>query len=104
MSADKISVDIEYKLAPMGGFIDDIITLTVDDPTWVGRSKNTAFLVIHIILWPLQVPEPLNRDYPLSLQKLAGGWFLSEVKTCLGWVMQTSTLQVFLPKEKEKVF
>ena len=51
----------------MDGLFGDIITVAIDDPCWVERSKNTALLVIHTIFKPLQPYEPLKRDDPLSL-------------------------------------
>ena len=56
----------------MDGFIDDIITITVDDDYWIDRAKFAALLVIHTLFQPLQPLEPLKRDDPLSLRKLAG--------------------------------
>ena len=55
-------VDIKSKKSSVGGLINDIITLTIDDPIWMDRAKNTILLVIHNILWPLQSYEPLKRD------------------------------------------
>ena len=83
----------------MDGFIDDIIMLTIDDPTWVEHAKKLAILVIHIILRPLQTSEPLNRDNSLLIRKLSGCWKLEERNKCLGWDIQIRSLWVLLPKE-----
>ena len=56
----------------MEGFIDDIITITVDDKHWIDSAKSAALLVLHTLFQPLQPSEPLKRDDPLSLRKLAG--------------------------------
>ena len=56
----------------MDRFINNIITLTIDDSTWAEIAKKLALLVIHTIFRPLQTSEPLNKDNPLSLQKLSG--------------------------------
>ena len=61
------------KMRPlMYGLIDYTITVTIDKPNWVERVKNSALLVIHTIFIPLQSPNPLKRDFPLSLHNLAG--------------------------------
>ena len=36
----------------MDGFIDDVITITIDDPFWVERAKNAYLLIIHTIFIP----------------------------------------------------
>ena len=56
----------------MDGFIDDIITITVNDDHWIDRAKSAALLVIHTLFQTLQSSEPLKRDDPISLRKLAG--------------------------------
>ena len=51
----------------MYGFIDCIITIIIDDPSWVERTKNTALLIIHTIFRPLHSSETLKWDDPISL-------------------------------------
>ena len=51
--SDQLKVNTEDKEASMDGFIDEIITITIDDPCWVERSKKSALLVIHTIFRPL---------------------------------------------------
>ena len=38
----------------MDGLIGEIITVTIDDPSWVERAKKLALLVIHTIFRPIQ--------------------------------------------------
>ena len=68
--ADPLAVEIIATEASMDGFIDDIITITVDDNHWIDRAKRAALLVIHTLFRPLQPSEPLKQDDPLSLRKL----------------------------------
>ena len=84
----------------MYGFIDDIITITIDNTYWVERAKNSALLVIYTIFRPLHSNKPLKRNDPFSLRKLAGEGKISERKTCMGWDIHTRSLRVFLPREK----
>ena len=85
----------------MDGFIDEIIAITVDDKHWIDGAKSASLLVIHTLFRPLQPSEPLKRDDPLSLRKLAGEGQLAEQKTCLGWYINTQSLTVFLPEKKQ---
>ena len=85
----------------MDGFIDDIITITVDDEHWIDRAKSAALLVIHTLFRPLQPSETLKQDDPLSLRKLAGEVQLAEQNICLGWDINTQYLRVFLPEDKQ---
>ena len=71
-TADPLSVETTATEASMDGFIDDIITITVDDEHWIDRAKIASLLVIHTLFQPLQPSEPLKLDDPLSLRKLAG--------------------------------
>ena len=52
--ADPLAVDITATEASMDGFIDDIITITVDDKHWIDFEKSAALLVIHTLFRPLQ--------------------------------------------------
>ena len=58
--ADQLSVNIKAKEASMDGFIDDIITITIDDPCWVERAKNAALLIIQTIFRPQYSDKPLK--------------------------------------------
>ena len=69
-------------------FINDIITLIIDDSTWVEQAKTVALLLIHTIFRTLQTLEPLTWDEPLSLHKLAGEGRLEYHMICMGWDTQ----------------
>ena len=56
----------------MDGFVDYIVTVRVNYDHWIDRAKSAALLVIHTLFRPLQPSEPLKRDDPLALRKLAG--------------------------------
>ena len=100
-NADPLAVETIATEASMDGLIDDIITITVDDDHWIDHAKSAALLVIHTLFQPLQPSEPLKQDDPLSLRKLAGEGQLVEQKTCLGWDINTQSLRVSLPEEKQ---
>ena len=93
-------MDITSTEASMDGFINDIITITVDDEHWIDHAKSAALLVIYTLFRTPQPSEPLKWDDLLSLRKLAGEVKISEKKTCLGRHINTHSLRVFLPEEK----
>ena len=70
--ADPLAVDITATDASMDGFIDNIITITVDDKHWIDRAKSAALLVICPLFRPLQPSEPLKQYETLSLRKMTG--------------------------------
>ena len=73
-------MDITDTEESMDGFIDKIITTTVDDEHWIDHAKSAALLVIHTLFRPPQPSEPPKQDDPLSLRKLAGEGQLAEKK------------------------
>ena len=97
VKAYQLVVNIEAKEASIDGFIDEIITITIDDPHWVERNKNTVLLIIHTIFIPWISDKPLKQDEPLSLHKITGEGQLAERNTSLGWDIQNRSLRVFLP-------
>ena len=70
--ADPLAVDIIATDASMDGFIDNIITITVDGKHWIDNAKSAAILVIHTLFRPLHPSEHLKKDDPLALIKLVG--------------------------------
>ena len=72
-TADPLSLDITATEASMDGFIDDIITITVDYKHWIDRTKSEALLVIHTLFRPLHPSESLKQYDPIYLRKLVGG-------------------------------
>ena len=98
---DPLSVFIKATESSMDGFIDNIVTVTVDDKHWIELAKIAVLLVICTLFRPLQPSEPLKQDDPISLRKLAGEIKLDYHKTCLGGYIHTHSLVVFLPKEKK---
>ena len=48
-TADPLEVDITDTEASMDGFIDYIITITVNDEHWIDREESAALLVIHTL-------------------------------------------------------
>ena len=93
-----LAVGITATNVSMDRFIDNIIKITVENRNWIERSKSTDLLVIHALFQPLQASEPIKRDDPLPLRKIAGERKLVERKTCLGWDIKTHYLRLFIPE------
>ena len=72
-------------------FIDDCITITVDTEANLNRACNTMPLAIHFMCHAVTPDEPILRDDPLSLSKLAEEGRLSEVLTVLSWQFNLRT-------------
>ena len=51
---DKLAAENKAKYSSMDGSIYEVITMTNNDPTWVGWVKNAVLLMIHTIFWTLQ--------------------------------------------------
>ena len=100
-TADLLAVDITSTEASMDVFIDGIITITVNDKHWIDHAKCAALLVIQTLFRPLHPSEPLKQDDTFSLRKLAGEGKLDEHKICLGWDINTHSLRLSLPEEKQ---
>ena len=49
VTAEPLEVEITATEASMDGFIDDIITITVNDKQWIDRAKSASPLVIHTL-------------------------------------------------------
>ena len=96
-----LAVDITSTGALMDGFINNIITITVDDKHWIYRANSVVLLIIHTLFRPLQPSEPPKLDYPLSLRKWAGEGQIDEQKICLGWDINTHYMRVFLREDKQ---
>ena len=84
----------------MYGFIYYMVTLTINDTTWVDWAKKSALMVIHTMFLTLQTSDPFNKDNPLLIHKLEGWGRLKYHNTCMGWYIQKLSLWVLLTKGK----
>ena len=98
--ARPLIVDVPFHYAAADGYIDDIITMVVDLDDWVWKAINAAPLAIHSLFRPTDTDDPIPRDETISTRKLKGEGTPSERKTILGWLIDTRTFRIYLPKEK----
>ena len=81
-------------------YIDDIVTAMLDMVDWASRGHNTAPLVVHTVLRPVNTTDPLPRAGTASKPKLRGKGTPDEAKIVRGWLINTRKLRIFLPIEK----
>ena len=81
-----------------------LIQLNFYDSIFVSLYDSILLSLSNLIILPLHPLEPLKRDDPLSLRKLVGEGELAEHNTYLGWYINTHSLRVFLPEEKQKAW
>ena len=97
---DIISKNIETTDSYVDGYIDDLLTITLDDPDLVTRGSQAIPLMCHTIFRPVHKNEPLPRTNILSKAKLIAEGMPSEQKTFLGWIIDTRRMRISLPKLK----
>ena len=100
--ARQLFVPVPFHWAVADGYIDDIITVALDCASWVTKAQNAAPLAVHTIFRPTDNTDPLPRADATSIPKLDGEGTPDEIKTVLGWVLNTRLFRIFLPKIKAK--
>ena len=93
-------VTVPYHPAMADGYIDDVITVTVDEDNYVEKGQHAAPLAVHCVFRPVKTKDPLPRDDAVSIRKLDGEGTPDEVKNCLGWNIDTRKFRIYLPKGK----
>ena len=81
-------------------YIDDMITIILALDHLIHRAIQTIPLLCLVFFRPVHKDEPLERSDILSTKKLIAEGNLSEVKTFLGWTINTRTMRVSLPNIK----
>jgi hypothetical protein len=81
-------------------FIDDLISIILDDGAGCTRGAASSLLAIHTVGRPLADREPVLRNELTAEKKLIAESLLEEVKTTLGWLLDTRRLLISLPMDK----
>ena len=100
----ELSVYIPNRVATADGYIDDCLTAAVDINDNVLRGQEAPPIIIHSLFRPLDKNEPIKRDDNISDKKLKGEGQPSEIKTMLGWIINTRSMRVYLPEDKAKAW
>ena len=74
--------------------------MALDESDLVTKAQNTLSIGVHTVTRPVHRNEPIFRNDPLSKRKLEGEGTASETNLILGWIINTRTFHVYLPKEK----
>jgi hypothetical protein len=77
-------------------FIDDIISVVIDDGEGCKRGAAASLLAIHAVCRPVAVREPIKRNELTAEKKLIAESLLEEVKTTLGWLLDTRQILISL--------
>ena len=81
-------------------FIDDLITCAVNLERNLQRMVAAPCTVIHAFAKNCPDKQGLPRDDLIALDKCAAEGSPSEIKICLGWLLNTRSLTISLPKHK----
>jgi hypothetical protein len=81
-------------------FIDDIISVILDDGAGCRQGAAASLLAIHAVSRPLAADEPVPRDQLMVEKKLIAESLLEEIKKTLGWALDTRRLLVSLSEDK----
>jgi hypothetical protein len=81
-------------------YIDDFIAITPDISTNADRLSAMVPLAIHSMARPIDPSDKIPRKDIISMKKFLAEGQLDEIKTILGWELNTRTLTVHLPKDK----
>ena len=100
--ARKLFVPVPFHWAVADGYIDDIITVILDHANWITKGQNAAPLAVHTVFRPTDPNDPLPRADVTSIPKLDGEGTPDEVKTVLGWLLNTRLFRIYLPKLKAR--
>jgi hypothetical protein len=84
-----LAVDVP---AESTGKADNLIVLILGDPDNISRGNATAALAIELVSHPLYTQEPVPRGHLASSSKVLAERRLEEVKTILGWALDTRRL------------
>jgi len=81
-------------------YIDDNIGVAPDFGTNVPRLNRVIPLMIHTFARPTDSHDIIPRKDIISMKKFRAEGRLEEIKTVLGWVLNTRSLRLSLPPEK----
>ena len=86
--------------APINGFIDGIITVTIDDKHLVNHKNNSALLSIHTMCILILYMGLLQLNQPLFIIKQKVYGQLNEIHVVLGRNIYSQCFKFLITKEK----
>ena len=100
--AHPLAVDLPTKNCFADGYVDDLISVAIDTPQDTLRARHAIALATYTIFRPTNEDDPIPRNNILSIRKLLAESRLEEIKTVLGWVINTRSFRISLPDEKAR--
>jgi hypothetical protein len=82
-------------------YIDDSIGITPDLHDNTSRVSRAILLAIRTLSRPLNPSDIISRRDIISTKKYKAEGRMEEVKTVLGWIINTRTLKISLPSHKQ---
>ena len=95
----KVKIEDE-KDCYIDSFIDDLISIILDELGLPERGRNAVALALHTFFRPTNPDDPVPRDDILSLRKLLAEGGLEETKMVLGWFIDTRRFIIKLARDK----
>jgi len=93
----ELSVYLPDRPSFADGYIDDCLTVALEQDDEVKRSQEALPLIVHALFRPLDPNEPVKRNDNISDDKLKGEGQPSERRVMLGWLINTVQMRVYLP-------
>jgi hypothetical protein len=98
--ADKLSVNLPPRDIVSDNFIDDLFQAGVDINDNVERLKHSVPLAMEACFRPPQDEDATKINQIINVTKHMAEGILAEIKVILGWMIDTRSFRVELPKEK----
>lgn len=105
--AQALPMIVDPPLAPKAKndvYIDDDVTIAVEENDNLDRARAGVLLCIHAIGRPNEKNKPIKRLELPSLTKITAEGRLEERKVILGWLIDTRRLIIQLPEHKYKAW
>ena len=99
-TAQPLIFDYAAKPLSIQVFIDDMITLVIDNTMLIYRAIHAIPLILDSIFRPNLPGEPMSRNPILSQKRLKEEGILSGQQVILGWLINTRMLKLFVTKDK----
>ena len=96
----ELSVYVPDRKMAADGYIDDCLSLSIDEDDLVQKSQEALPLIIHSIFRPKDPEEPIERDDNISEKKLKAEGQPSEIRIMLGWQIDSRRMRISLPSTK----
>ena len=95
-----LAIDVPPRECYADGYVDNLITAVLDFLRATNRARHAVPLALDVINRPVNNDDPIPRDNILSRRKLIAEGGLEEIKTVLGWRIDTHAFRIYVPEDK----